>query len=80
MKIRNDLAISETGFVFDPITGDSFSLNQIGAEIFNMYKDSKSVDKIKKVISEKYDVSNIELEKSLTDFEGMMSECNFIEK
>ena len=38
MKIRNDLAISETGFIFDPVTGESFSLNQIGAEIFKMYQ------------------------------------------
>ncbi len=80
MKIRNDLAISETGFVFDPVTGESFSLNQIGTEIFKLYKDTKSQTEIKKNILKKYDVSDAELEKSLIDFEGMMKEYNFIQK
>ena len=79
MKIRSDLAISETGFIFDPISGESFSLNQIGTEIFLMYKEEKSVDEIKKAILEKYDVTETELEKSLSDFEGMMKEYKFIQ-
>jgi len=80
MKIRNDLAISETGFVFDPITGESFSLNQIGTEIFNLYKEEKNQSEIKKIITDKYDVSEAELDKSLIDFEGMIKEYNFIQK
>ncbi len=80
MKIRNDLAISETGFVFDPITGESFSLNQIGSEIFNLYKDDKTQGEIKRIILEKYDVSNNELDKSLSDFEGMLKENHFIQE
>jgi len=80
MKIRNDLAISETGFVFDPVTGESFSLNQIGTEIFNLYKEDKNQSEIKKIIIDKYDVSEAELDKSLIDFEGMMKEYNFIQK
>ena len=79
MKIRNDLAISETGFIFDPISGESFSLNQIGTEIFSLYKEEKSQEEIKKIIIEKYEVSETELDKSLTDFEGMMKEYNFIQ-
>jgi len=80
MKIRNDLAISETGFVFDPVTGESFSLNQIGTEIFNLYKEEKNQSEIKKIITDKYDVSEAELDKSLIDFEGMIKEYNFIQK
>jgi len=80
MKIRNDLAISETGFVFDPVTGESFSLNQIGTEIFNLYKEEKNQSEIKKIIINKYDVSEAELDKSLIDFEGMINEYKFIQK
>jgi hypothetical protein len=80
MKIRNDLAISDTGFVFDPIRGESFSLNQIGTEIFLMYKNDNSIDEIIKTIIEKYEVSNTELERTLNDFEGMMKEYNFIQE
>ena len=37
MNIRKDIAISDTGFVFDPVTGESFSLNPIGVEILSLY-------------------------------------------
>lgn len=80
MKVRNDLAISETGFIFDPVSGESFSLNEIGTEIFNLYKEQKSQIEIKEIILKKYDVNDSELDKSLIDFEGMMKEYNFIQK
>jgi len=38
MKLKNNIAISETGFVFDPNSGDSYSLNTIGKEILEMVK------------------------------------------
>ena len=38
MKINRNLAISENGFVFNPTTGDSFSVNEIGALIINEIK------------------------------------------
>ena len=39
MQIKSKLAISSSGFVFDPTTGDSYSLNPIGAEIANLIKE-----------------------------------------
>jgi len=33
MRIRKNIAISDTGFIFNPTTGDSYSINQVGQEI-----------------------------------------------
>ena len=41
MKLKKNIAISESGFVFDPTSGESFSLNPIAIEILNMLKEGK---------------------------------------
>ena len=80
MNIRKDIAISDNGFVFDPVTGESFSLNPIGVEILSLYKDGNSKSVIIEVLLQKYDVPEIELEKSISDFEKMINDYNLIEK
>ena len=40
MKLKKNIATSESGFVFNPSTGDSFSLNTIGAEILKGHPNS----------------------------------------
>ena len=80
MNIRKDIAISDNGFVFDPVTGESFSLNPIGVEILSLYKDGNSKSIIIEVLFKKYDVPEIELEKSISDFEKMINDYNLIEK
>ena len=80
MNIRKDIAISDTGFVFDPITGESYTLNPIAVEILSLYKDGNSKSVIIEVLLNKYDVSEIELEKSISDFEKMINDYNLIEK
>ncbi len=47
MKLKKNLALSDSGFVFDPSTGDSFSTNPIGLEIIRMLKEGKTTNDIK---------------------------------
>ena len=42
MKLKKNIATSEAGFIFNPGTGDSFSVNNIGSEILVMFKENKS--------------------------------------
>jgi len=72
MKIKSNIAISETGFVFDPNTGDSFSLNPIGLEIFKMMKEGKRQDDIQKTLSADYDVDAATLENNFFEFISML--------
>lgn len=75
MKINKNIAISESGFIFNPSTGDSFSTNPIGAEIIQMMKDDKKVSDIIKTISSKYNVEGPAFEKDLEDFYAQLRDC-----
>lgn len=68
MRINKNIAISESGFIFNPTSGDSFSANQIGADIITLMKEDKKLPEIIKTISVKYDVEPSVFEKDLEDF------------
>ncbi len=72
MRLKKNIAVSESGFVFDPGTGDSFSLNRIGLEIIELIKTGKSENEIVSDLLEKYDIDNASLEKYYYDFVSML--------
>lgn len=79
MKIKKNIAVSESGFVFDPSTGESFSLNQIGLELVELLKQGGGFDSIKKRILEKYDVDEISFEKYYYDFINSLNQNQLLE-
>jgi len=72
MKIKKNIAISDSGFIFNPSTGDSFSVNPIGLEIIKLLKDEKSSDEIKKHILKTYAIDESTIEKDYYDFLKML--------
>ncbi len=79
MKIKMNLAISESGFLFDPSTGESFTFNPTGLEIFNYMKEQKSIAEITEIITEKYDVNGHNFERFFLDFTSMLKQFQLIE-
>ncbi len=79
MKLNKNLAVSETGFIFNPSSGDSFSANPIGAEVLNMLKENKDIDFVKAAILEKYDVEASQLEKDIDDFLVLLRDNNLLQ-
>ena len=79
MKIKKNIAVSESGFVFDPSTGESFSLNQVGLELVELLKQGKGFDTIKKEVLEKYDVDEISFEKYYYDFINSLNQNQLLE-
>lgn len=80
MKLNKNLAVSESGFIFNPGTGDSFSVNPIGAEVLGMLKEDKSPDQIKAVLLEKYEVEKSLLEKDVDDFLTQLKDHNMMQR
>ncbi len=68
MSLKKNIAISDSGFIFDPLTGNSFSTNPIGLEIIEQLKQNKTVAEIKNKLAEQYDLESIAIEKDLDDF------------
>ena len=72
MIINKNVAVSDSGFVFNPATGDSFSVNPIGMEIISLMKEGKSTDEISSFIYENYNVELTTIEKDIQDFTEML--------
>jgi hypothetical protein len=73
MDIKKDVAVSDSGFVFNPTTGESYSVNPIGMEIIKLMKEGKSMEEINRVILAHYNVEETTVEKDLHDFMEMLS-------
>jgi hypothetical protein len=79
MKIKENIAISQTGFVFDPSTGESFTVNETGLEILNMLKSGKDFDAVVSQITSRYDVDRGSFERYYQDFIEMLNHYHLID-
>ncbi len=79
VKIRKNIAVSDTGFLFNPMTGDSFSVNPIGQEIIRAFQEEKSEEEILEEILEAYRVDRSTAEKDLLDFKKMLAHYKLID-
>jgi hypothetical protein len=80
MRLKKNIAISESGFVFDPNSGDSFSMNRIGLEIIEMLKQGKTDSEIIPGLLDKYDIDSASLDKYYYDFIAMLKYYQLIDK
>ncbi len=79
MQLKKNIATSESGFIFNPTTGDSYSANPIASEIITLLKEGTSTQNIKTQILERYDVSSAQLEKDWDDFTNQLKYANILE-
>ena len=79
MKLRKNVAVSEAGLLFNPVTGESYTVNPIGVDILNLLREDKSPDQISKTILDKYSTDNITFEKDFHDFMGILQHHNLLE-
>ncbi len=80
MQIRKNIAVSETGFVFDPTSGESYSINKEGQAIMAMLKDEKSLEEISSEMCTEYAIDPASFEKYFYDFIGMLRQFQLIEE
>ncbi len=79
MKLKKNIAVSESGFVFDPNSGESYSLNPTGREILNLLSEGKTGEDIKGLLMDKYDVNPSTFNLYFDDFVQMLRHYNLIE-
>ena len=71
--------MSKSGFIFNPSTGDSYTVNQIAAEILELLKEFNSLDKVKEEILKNYDVNEKSLDEDLSDFSAHLQQLGLTE-
>jgi hypothetical protein len=79
MKIKNNIALSDSGFIFNPDTGESFTVNPLGSTIITFLKDGKSVSEITGELQQSYDIDRNTLEKDTEDFIGLLRNFSLID-
>ncbi len=79
MKIKNNIALSDTGFIFNPDTGESFTVNPLGSAIISSLKEGKNVTEITGELQTSYDIDKNTLEKDTEDFIGLLRSFSLID-
>ena len=66
------LAVSESGFVFDPVSGHHFTVNETGLEILRYLQKKQDLPELLAMLSQEYSVGSRELERDVVEFAGML--------
>jgi len=72
-----NLALSDTGFVFDPTTGNTYTLNETALAIVRHLKSDKTKEEIIQSILSEYEVDADEIERDLSDLLIQLKELGF---
>ena len=74
-----DLAISDTGFVFDPVTGRTFTVNETGLLVLQTLKAGEGLLVAARALVDAFDVQESEdLAADVEDFVARLREQGFI--
>lgn len=68
------LAVSETGFVFDPRTGHSYTVNATGLAMLAAMKDGLPIDEIATRLRDEFDVVSEGVEEDVLTFLDLLAE------
>lgn len=79
MKIKSNIAVSASGLIFNPDTGESFTVNPMGAEIINYLKEGLSKEDIETKVLGKYNVDKPSFEKDFEDFTALLQNYSLVE-
>jgi len=79
MNIKSDIALSDSGFVFNPASGESYTVNPIGVEIIQFLKDGKSIEEVSELILENYNTDLKTIDKDLNDFIVMLKQYSLVD-
>ena len=79
MKLKENIAVSESGFLFDPNSGESFSVNSTGKEILNLLSKGSPIEEIQSTILSEYDTDEKSFMRYMDDFLHTLRRFNLIE-
>ena len=62
------LALNESGFVFDPVTGKSFTVNETGMTLLRLMRRKDNLNALLKAVEAEYLVDAREAERDILEF------------
>ena len=79
MRLKRNIAVSESGFIFNPATGDSFSANPVGLRILELLKAGIIDSEIISILTSEFNVEDDRMKHDLEDFQSMLQQLSLIE-
>lgn len=62
------LAVSESGFIFDPASGHNFTVNETGLVLLRLIQKEQRLDQILAALGEEYATEPREMERDVLEF------------
>ncbi len=78
MNRLSQLAINDEGFIFDPVRGESFTVNKTGLLIIKALKEGKSQEEIVRELVSSFNVEEEKARIDLVDFLERLRSLNLI--
>ena len=72
--VLNRLAVSESGFVFDPASGHHFTVNETGLVLLRLLLKSPRLDQVLDTLGNEYDADPREMERDVIEFVSALRE------
>ena len=79
MSRLQTLALNDSGFAFDPMSGESFTLNQTAIFIIKALNENKSEREIAESLSEHYDIEALDSFTDVLDFIKQLKNFRLVE-
>jgi hypothetical protein len=62
------LAINESGFVFDPVTGRSYTINETGLSVLKRFTSDDNEESVFKQLAFEYGIDTSEIKRDIAEF------------
>ncbi len=66
------LALSESGFIFDPVTGNSFTVNHTGLALLQLIQQTLDMERITKRLQAEFVIDATVAERDASEFAGLL--------
>jgi len=80
LRHLRELALSDTGFVFDPYSGSTFTVNETGLAVLQAIKDGADRDSVVARLRERFDIGGDDLARDLEEFVHVLRQQGLVPK
>ncbi|MCB1144064.1 MAG: HPr-rel-A system PqqD family peptide chaperone [Leptospiraceae bacterium] len=74
-----NLAISDSGFIFDPTSGKTYTVSQTGLDILNYLKKGEDLTGIPAKILAEYEITQDQFDRDFSDFLIQLKEYGLVQ-
>jgi Coenzyme PQQ synthesis protein D (PqqD) len=79
-KRLGELAVSDTGFAFDPHTGSTFTVNPTGLAVLQAMKEGLSTEAAAERLRGRFDARGADVRRDVDDFMALLRQHGIVDR